>query len=68
MAGMAMPGKRDIADVPFEAGLINGQGRFRDSVTGELPTVKVKRGETIRLRLSAAPAPINSGFKLTDIR
>jgi multicopper oxidase len=64
MAGMAMSGKPDIADVPFESGLINGQGRFRDNITGELPTVKVKRGETIRLRLISGASTYQFRFQI----
>ncbi|HEY4313715.1 MAG TPA: multicopper oxidase family protein [Pirellulales bacterium] len=53
MAGMSMAGdgKPDVGDVPFESVLFNGRGRFgADSMT-PLPTIDVKPGETLRLRL-----------------
>jgi FtsP/CotA-like multicopper oxidase with cupredoxin domain len=46
---MAMPMK-DVADLPFESGLINGKGRAAGT-NGPLTTVEVGEGETIRLRL-----------------
>jgi FtsP/CotA-like multicopper oxidase with cupredoxin domain len=55
--GMAMKGgmmkmgdKPDIADVPFESALFNGLGRF-PGTRAPLANLKVKAGETLRLRL-----------------
>jgi FtsP/CotA-like multicopper oxidase with cupredoxin domain len=47
--GMAMP-MRDVGDIPFESGLINGKGRA-PATHGPLTTLEVGDGETIRLRL-----------------
>ena len=47
--GMAMPIK-DVGDVPFQSGLVNGKGRA-PGTKGPLTTVEVGNGETIRLRL-----------------
>jgi multicopper oxidase len=49
MGGMAMP-MRDVGDVPFQSGLVNGKGRA-PGTKGPLTTVEVGDGETIRLRL-----------------
>jgi FtsP/CotA-like multicopper oxidase with cupredoxin domain len=49
--GMAMKGdKPDIADVPFESALFNGLGRF-PGTQAPLAHLRVKQGETLRLRL-----------------
>src|SRR5262249_45359963 len=47
--GMAMP-MRDVGDIPFQSGLVNGKGRA-PGPPGPLTTVAVGAGETIRLRL-----------------
>jgi FtsP/CotA-like multicopper oxidase with cupredoxin domain len=52
-----MPGKmkmkeaKDVGDVPFQSGLVNGKGRARGKTKAPLAVVEVKKGETIRLRL-----------------
>jgi multicopper oxidase len=63
MKGMAMKGgggpmkgmgdKPDIADVPFESALFNGLGRF-PGTRAPLANLRVKPGETLRLRLMNA--------------
>jgi multicopper oxidase len=63
-AGMAMSGKPDVADVPFESGLMNGQGRFGKNSSAELATIKVKRGETIRLRLISGASTYQFRFQI----
>jgi multicopper oxidase len=51
MSGMkGMGDKPDIADVPFESALFNGLGRFRGT-QAHLTNLRVKLGETLRLRL-----------------
>jgi multicopper oxidase len=47
--GMALS-MRDVGDVPFQSGLVNGKGRA-PGTNGPLTTVEVGDGETIRLRL-----------------
>ncbi len=59
---MAMSGKPDIADVPFESGLINGLGRFSDNSNVPLPDIKIKRGETLRLRLISGASNLSVSF------
>ncbi len=48
--GMKMGDKPDIADVPFESALFNGLGRF-PRTGAPLAHLRVKQGETLRLRL-----------------
>jgi FtsP/CotA-like multicopper oxidase with cupredoxin domain len=43
--------KKDVADVPFQSGLINGKGRAAGDTRSPLTVVGVKKGETVRLRL-----------------
>jgi FtsP/CotA-like multicopper oxidase with cupredoxin domain len=49
MPGMAMP-MRDVGDIPFQSGLVNGKGKAPGTKV-PLTTVEVVDGETIRLRL-----------------
>jgi multicopper oxidase len=63
-AGLAMPGKPDVADVPFESGLMNGQGRFGNNSSAEFATIKVKHGETIRLRLISGASTYQFRFQI----
>jgi FtsP/CotA-like multicopper oxidase with cupredoxin domain len=56
MPGMKMgPGEmamgRDVADVPFQSGLINGKGLGTGDAKSPLTVLEVKAGETVRLRL-----------------
>jgi FtsP/CotA-like multicopper oxidase with cupredoxin domain len=44
-------GGKDVGDVPFQSGLINGKGRAPGDTKGALTTVEVKKGEKLRLRL-----------------
>lgn len=62
--GMAMGGKADIADVPFQSGLINGRGRFGTARTPELPSIKVKPGEVLRLRLISGASTYQFRFQI----
>ena len=65
MVGMGgMSGKPDIADVPFESGLINGMGRFADGSSAPLATIKIKRGETLRLRLISGASTYQFRFQV----
>jgi multicopper oxidase len=63
MAGMAM-GKPDFGDVPFESGLINGMGRHGENSEAPLATVKIKRGETLRLRLISGASTYQFRFQI----
>jgi multicopper oxidase len=63
-AGMAMGGKPDIADVPFQSGLINGHGRFGEASTPELPSIQVKPGEVLRLRLISGASTYQFRFQI----
>jgi multicopper oxidase len=47
MPGMSM---KDLGDIPFQSGLVNGKGRA-PGMKGPLTTIEVADGETIRLRL-----------------
>ena len=49
MPGMAMP-MRDVADLPFQSGLVNGKVRAHGT-KGLLTTLEINDGESIRLRL-----------------
>jgi multicopper oxidase len=60
--GMKMPGEmdrkerekkamKDVGDVPFQSGLVNGKGRAPGDTKGPLAVVEVKKGEKVRLRL-----------------
>jgi FtsP/CotA-like multicopper oxidase with cupredoxin domain len=42
---------KDVGDVPFQSGLINGKGRAPGDTKSALTTVEVQKGETARLRL-----------------
>ncbi len=64
MAGMAMGSKPDYGDVPFESGLINGMGRYGENSTAPLATVKIKRGETLRLRLISGASTYQFRFQI----
>ncbi|HEY2881406.1 MAG TPA: multicopper oxidase family protein [Pirellulales bacterium] len=64
MAGMAMGAKPDYGDVPFESGLINGQGHFGKSGDSAPAVVKVKRGETLRLRLISGASTYQFRFQI----
>jgi multicopper oxidase len=63
MSGMGMSGKPDIADVPFESGLINGLGRFGNN-NAPLPNIKIKHGETLRLRLISGTSTYQFRFQI----
>ncbi len=51
MKNMPMSMKPDVADLPFESGLINGKGRATGTVNPPFTVVSIRRGETLRLRL-----------------
>src|SRR5262249_17374353 len=42
--------RKDVGDVPFQSGLVNGKGRAPGDTKTPLAVVEVKKGETIRLR------------------
>ncbi len=44
-------GVKDVGDIPFQSGLINGKGRAPGDTKSPLTVIEVKKGETVRLRL-----------------
>ena len=58
-----MDGKPDIGDVPFESALMNGRGRFAGT-NAPLASVRVKPGETLRLRLINASSTYQFRFQI----
>jgi multicopper oxidase len=56
-------GKPDIGDVPFESALLNGQGRFAGT-NAPLTSLRVKPGETLRLRLINASSTYQFRFQI----
>jgi len=66
MTGRAMKGmdgKPDIGDVPFESALMNGRGRFAGT-HAPLTSLRVKPGETLRLRLINASSTYQFRFQI----
>jgi multicopper oxidase len=66
MKGMAMKGmngKPDVGDVPFESALFDGLGRF-PGTQAPLASVRVKQGETLRLRLINASSTYAFRFQI----
>jgi FtsP/CotA-like multicopper oxidase with cupredoxin domain len=66
MKGMTMKGmtgKPDVGDVPFESALFNGRGRFAGT-RAPLARLRVKRGETLRLRLINASSTYAFRFQI----
>jgi FtsP/CotA-like multicopper oxidase with cupredoxin domain len=60
---MEMKGK-DVGDVPFQSGLINGKGRTRGDTKSPFSVVEVKKGETLRLRLVNASSTYALRFQV----
>jgi FtsP/CotA-like multicopper oxidase with cupredoxin domain len=60
--GMAMP-MRDVGDVPFQSGLVNGKGRA-PGTNGPLSTIEAGDGETIRLRIINASSTYSFRFQI----
>lgn len=48
---MDMKAMKDVGDIPFQSGLINGKGRHKSAAKAPLTKIEVKKGETLRLRL-----------------
>jgi multicopper oxidase len=48
---MDMKAMKDVGDVPFQSGLINGKGRHKSAPDAPLTEIEVKKGETLRLRV-----------------
>jgi FtsP/CotA-like multicopper oxidase with cupredoxin domain len=46
-----MKGMKDVGDVPFQSGLVNGKGRAKGHDKAPRMTLEVRRGEVVRLRL-----------------
>src|SRR5262249_26283846 len=61
---MKMGGAADIGDVPFESGLINGKGRFKNDSLAPLATIDVKLGETLRLRVISGASTYQFRFQI----
>jgi FtsP/CotA-like multicopper oxidase with cupredoxin domain len=67
-----MPGKmkmkmkegKDVGDIPFQSGLVNGKGRAPGDTKTPLTVVDVKKGETIRLRLINASSTYALRFQI----
>src|SRR5580704_8883270 len=58
-----MGGKPDVGDVPFESALFNGLGRF-PGTHAPLANIRIKRGETLRLRLINASSTYEFRFQI----
>jgi FtsP/CotA-like multicopper oxidase with cupredoxin domain len=63
MTMKGMGGKPDIGDVPFESALFNGLGRFAGT-RAPLTTLRVRAGETLRLRLINASSTYAFRFQI----
>lgn len=61
---MEMKDRKDVGDVPFQTGLVNGKGRARGNVNAPLTVVEVEKGETIRLRLINASSTYALRFQI----
>jgi FtsP/CotA-like multicopper oxidase with cupredoxin domain len=61
---MDMKGMKDVGDVPFQSGLINGKGRHPGAADAPLTVLKVTRGETVRLRLINASSTYAFRFQI----
>jgi FtsP/CotA-like multicopper oxidase with cupredoxin domain len=61
---MEMKGRKDVGDVPFQSGLVNGKGRAPGDMTSPLTAVEVKKGETLRLRLINASSTYAFRFQV----
>jgi FtsP/CotA-like multicopper oxidase with cupredoxin domain len=62
--GMAMEMK-DVGDVPFQSGLVNGKGRAAGT-KGPLSTLDIGDGETLRLRLINGSSTYTFRFQVDD--
>jgi FtsP/CotA-like multicopper oxidase with cupredoxin domain len=61
---MQMKDRKDVGDVPFQSGLVNGKGRAPQDTKTPLTVIQVKRGETIRLRLINASSTYALRFQI----
>jgi FtsP/CotA-like multicopper oxidase with cupredoxin domain len=61
---MKMEDAKDVGDVPFQSGLINGKGRAPRDTKSPLTVVEVKKGERIRLRLINASSTYALRFQI----
>ena len=64
MAGMKMEEMADIADVPFEMGLINGRGRAPGDTKSPLSTFEVGQGQRVRFRIINASSTYAFRFQV----
>jgi multicopper oxidase len=64
MDKMEMKGQKDVGDVPFQSGLVNGKGRAPGDTKTPLTVVEVKKGETLRLRLINASSTYALRFQV----
>jgi FtsP/CotA-like multicopper oxidase with cupredoxin domain len=76
--GMKMPGKgdgkgmemkegkekKDVGDVPFQSGLVNGKGRAPGDTKSPLTVVEVRKGEKVRLRLINGSSTYSFRFQI----
>lgn len=61
---MEMKDRKDVGDVPFQSGLVNGKGRAPGDTKSPLAVVAVKKGETLRLRLINASSTYALRFQI----
>lgn len=63
-----MPAMADIADVPFDFGLINGRGRRPGDTKSPLTAFEVRQGERIRFRIINASSTYAFRFQIDGHR
>jgi len=63
---MEMKEGKDNGDVPFESGLVNGNGRMMTQGRSPLTVLQVRKGETIRLRLINASSTYAFRVQIDD--
>jgi FtsP/CotA-like multicopper oxidase with cupredoxin domain len=56
--------RKDVGDIPFESGLVNGKGRAPGDTKSPRAVVEVRRGETVRLRLINASSTYALRFQV----
>jgi multicopper oxidase len=63
-AKMEMKDRKDVGDIPFQSGLINGKGRAPGDTKTPLTVLDVKKGQTLRLRLINASSTYALRFQI----
>jgi FtsP/CotA-like multicopper oxidase with cupredoxin domain len=56
--------RKDVGDIPFQSGLVNGKGLAPGDTKTPLTVVEVKKGETLRLRLINASSTYALRFQI----